>query len=596
MTTTAAVFLRTLYQAGITHAFVNWGNDHPALLEELERQRVGNDGNSDIRIVTCPNEMVALSAAQGYAQVAGKPAAVIVHVDVGTQALAGAVHNVDKGRTPVLIFAGGAPFSGQGELKGSKNEWPMWPQDVPDQAAIVRQYMRYTAQVLSGRIVGKLVMRALQFASSDPQGPTYLWARREVMEEDLGPSASSLTLDVTKWPLVQPGALDPIAVQSISVALVKANFPLIITAHAGRNPLTIPLLSALSHTLGIAVTTSCPSAVCLPYSHPHFLGTSFAGKNYLLEKADVILILDTDVPWIDTNDNAPKQGARVFVVDPDPLKQGMGWSHVDAELICRADAEVALNQLYEAVQAPSMEDTRDFSAIAERAVQLKGMHDEYISRLETLETSLAAGPISSVANILATLRQATIDLTPSQGQKTLWINEAISNYPAVFDHVRPDVPGSMICSGGTSLGYALGAAIGAQLGAEVAENVPELTVAVVGDGTFMFCVPSSAYWIARRYETPFLTIVLNNGGWASPKNSMTGLHPSGHGSKASGARLSVGFGPDMPDYGQIAVAAGRAWARKIEERESMKSIIEEAIKIVLEEKRCAVLDCIVESI
>lgn len=29
--------------------------------------------------------MVALSAAQGYAQVTGKPAAVIVHVDVGTQ-------------------------------------------------------------------------------------------------------------------------------------------------------------------------------------------------------------------------------------------------------------------------------------------------------------------------------------------------------------------------------------------------------------------------------------------------------------------------------------------------------------------------------
>ncbi|EKM48376.1 uncharacterized protein PHACADRAFT_54951, partial [Phanerochaete carnosa HHB-10118-sp] len=82
--------------------------------------------------------MVALSAAQGFAQVTGVPALVIVHVDCGTQALAGAVHNVDRGRTPVLIFAGMSPFSGQGELKGSKNEWPMWPQDIPDQAAIVR--------------------------------------------------------------------------------------------------------------------------------------------------------------------------------------------------------------------------------------------------------------------------------------------------------------------------------------------------------------------------------------------------------------------------------------------------------------------------
>ena len=73
-------------QCGITHAFVNWGSDHPALLEELERQRIASsEGKTDLEIITCPNEMVALSAAQGFAQVSGRPAAVLVHVDVGTQ-------------------------------------------------------------------------------------------------------------------------------------------------------------------------------------------------------------------------------------------------------------------------------------------------------------------------------------------------------------------------------------------------------------------------------------------------------------------------------------------------------------------------------
>jgi hypothetical protein len=85
MYTASSVFLQSLADAGITHAFVNWGSDHPALLEDLERQRIQGDGNTKPEIVTCPNEMVALSAAQGYAQVTGKPAAVIVHVDVGTQ-------------------------------------------------------------------------------------------------------------------------------------------------------------------------------------------------------------------------------------------------------------------------------------------------------------------------------------------------------------------------------------------------------------------------------------------------------------------------------------------------------------------------------
>ena len=84
MYTTASLIFKTLADAGVTHAFVNWGNDHPAFLEELERERV-EDGKTVVEIITCPHEMVALSAAQGYAQVTGKPAAVIVHVDCGTQ-------------------------------------------------------------------------------------------------------------------------------------------------------------------------------------------------------------------------------------------------------------------------------------------------------------------------------------------------------------------------------------------------------------------------------------------------------------------------------------------------------------------------------
>ena len=43
----------------------------------------------------------------------------------------------------------------------SGDEW--WPcLDVPDQPAIVRQYMRYTGQIYSGKNAAKVMMRALQ--------------------------------------------------------------------------------------------------------------------------------------------------------------------------------------------------------------------------------------------------------------------------------------------------------------------------------------------------------------------------------------------------------------------------------------------------
>ena len=35
----------------------------------------------------------------------------------------------------------------------------------------------------------------------------------------------------------------------------------------------------------------------------------------------------------------------------------------------------------------------------------------------------------------------------------------------------------------------------------VHSNKHDLIVAVVGDGTFLFGVPSTAYWMARRYNT-----------------------------------------------------------------------------------------------
>ena len=91
--TTASVFFKTLADAGITHAFVNWGSDHSAFLEDLQRQRAASGGKTLVEIVTCPSEYVALSAALGFVQVTGRPTAVIVHVDVGTQVSALRVHS-----------------------------------------------------------------------------------------------------------------------------------------------------------------------------------------------------------------------------------------------------------------------------------------------------------------------------------------------------------------------------------------------------------------------------------------------------------------------------------------------------------------------
>ncbi|KAM0327473.1 hypothetical protein ACHAQA_005761 [Verticillium albo-atrum] len=115
--TGAGAILYALQAAGVSHLFVNLGSDHPAFLSAF-----ATNAYPKIKIITSPNEMNALSAASGYAMITGKPAAVLVHVECGTQALAGAVHNISKGRVPVMILAGTVPITMEAELPGSRNE------------------------------------------------------------------------------------------------------------------------------------------------------------------------------------------------------------------------------------------------------------------------------------------------------------------------------------------------------------------------------------------------------------------------------------------------------------------------------------------
>src|SRR5699024_5398709 len=146
-------------------------------------------------VIVSPHEFVAMSAAHGYAQVTGEPQAVIVHVECGTQNLGGAIHNAFKAKVPVFVFAGASPYTQEGEIFGSRNEFIHWFQDVKDQRGIMRDYAKYDNEIRTGKNVKELVFRALQIAKSEPQGPVYLMGPREVMEEE----TEKKELDPTLW-------------------------------------------------------------------------------------------------------------------------------------------------------------------------------------------------------------------------------------------------------------------------------------------------------------------------------------------------------------------------------------------------------------
>ncbi len=564
MYTASTAMLEALQEAGVSYIFANFGSDHPALLEAIAEARALK--RPIPAVVTCPNEMVAMSCAYGYAQLTGRAQAVVVHVDCGTQSLGGAVHNAAKARVPVFVFAGLSPFTQEGEARGSRNEFIHWLQDVYDQRGIVRQYMKYDNELRTARNVKQIVHRSLQFAHSDPKGPVYLVGAREVMEEE----TESVAADVADWPPIAPAPLAEAAVAGLVDAIQKAAKPLIVTSYLGRNQAAVTELVRFCGRLGVGVLESVPSVVNFPHNDPLYQGNHWSHpfQNRTLAEADFILVIDSDVPWIPTV-SKPSDKAAIAIIDVDPLKQSTPLWHIKARQCYRADAATALAQLNARLDQVEIDD----AAAERRRRHYAKHHRERIAELARLEAP--GGDVVTPEYLTACVRRQV-------GQDAVVVNEGITNNHVICDHMARGKPGTMFGIAGSSLGWSGGAAIGMKLAA------PDKTFVVMsGDGTYMFSAPSTVHWMARRYRTPFLQVIFNNRGWKAPKFSTLAVHPDGFASRAGDLDLS--FDPP-PDYSGIATAAGGAFARIIKRPEDVEAGVAEGLRAVREEQRCAVLD------
>ena len=102
-------------------------------------------------------------------------------------------------------------------------------------------------------------------------------------------------------------------------------------------------------------------------------------------------------------------------------------------------------------------------------------------------------------------------------------------------------------------------------------------VTLVGDGSFLLGVPTSALWVQRRYATPALTIVYDNGGWAGPKFSTLHVHPSGAAAAADDFNVSLSPSVDFPG---VAVAAGAGFGATVSDPGELPSVLKEALEVV----------------
>jgi acetolactate synthase I/II/III large subunit len=557
MRSAAHTLLAFAARAGIEYLFTNLGSDHPAFIEAFAEMR--QSGEPMPRVVVCPHEMTALSAAHGHAMISRRPQLVLVHVDIGTQNLGGSVHNAARGRVPAIVLAGLSPVTDGGDRVGTRNEFIHYIQDMSRQHELVAPYMKWCYELRASETVTSVMARAIQIATAPPEGPIYITGAREVWE---GPAPDAME-SLKNWPASRLGGLAESEVSELYQALVASRRPIVITSYLGRQPAAVQRLAEISERIGIGVCEVSPAYLNFPGGHAHHLGYR---RNSFVEEADLILMLDVDVPWINGKVQ-PKPDTRVFHIDIDPLKTGLGYWHFAAQRVYQADTLATLNQL---------------AALMEKDPPGRQARSEWIA-------SSRPGPqqAASSGEGQITPEELTEAVRELINERTVVLFEAPTCTELIPTGLRLNNPGSYFNCGGAGLGWGINGCIGAKLARPEAE-----VIALVGDGCYLFGVPSSAYWVANAYGTPFLTIIYNNGGWNAPKHSTLGVHPDGKAKHNDTYWVTVGAGARLAD---IAAAAGNAAPFHVSKREELKGTLRRAMQIV-REGRPAVVDVAIQRI
>ena len=550
----ADLFVESMNANGVDYLFINSGTDTFPIQESMARYI--SEGRRVPQTILCLDEQMGMSAAHGYFMISGRPQVLLVHVDSGTLNVGGALHNAQRGRIGIVFCAGRAPYTFDGEMRGTRNISIHWMQEQIDQAAGVRGFAKWDYEVRRPENLQQVMQRAFQIAGSEPCGPAYVTLPREVLMADM---ETAIMPSVARHSSVVTPQADAESLAEAAAILAAAERPFIIAGQAGRHPRIVPHLVELAELLGAPVTAD-PVRVSFPSTHP--LAAGGAGAARYLPDADAILIVDSDVPYIPSVVR-PRPDAKIIWIDQDPVKESIPLWVFPADYLIQADSSKAIPALtFDVRQQMSPAQSRAAEARREAIGEAHGQ-----ARQEREQLALSKAGTSPIAP-----EWLAYCIGKVLSEDDIVLNETVTNGAAVGAYVPRTNPGTLFGAGGSSLGWSLGAAFGAKLAA------PDRRVAaLVGDGAFVYGCPTSAYWAADKYEAPFLTVIFNNQIHNAPKSALLGGYPDGY-AQQTGNFLGMEIFPS-PEYHLIAQSC-RAYGEKVEDPAEVEPALRRAVERV----------------
>jgi acetolactate synthase-1/2/3 large subunit len=548
--TVADAYLAILADRGIDYLFANAGTDFAPLIEAYAKAQA--HGTKVPKPVTVPHENVAIAMAQGYYLKTGRPQAVMVHVNVGTaNAICGLI-NGWRGNIPVLFTAGRTPYSEEGGLMGMRSGEIHWPQEMRDQRAMVREFVKWDYELPNGEVLESAVDRALNIAMSEPQGPVYMTLPREVLA---APISNLHYASPSRHRTPSPAAPDPNAIDEAADMLAGAENPIIITRSAGRMEADVAKLAALAERFAIPVFERKHHYMSMPANSPMHLGHNPEGY---FDTADLIVVLEADVPWVPKH-KAPRQETRIIHIGADPIFQNYPLRGFPCDLAISGVLGSTLPALTEALAA---REKGASSGIEKRRKRLAEAREKSTARIAgNLERIKSASPI----------HPGWINhcINRVKGDDGIVVKEALT--PS--EHLNFTKPGTFFSLGqGGALGWGLGTALGMKAGAS-----DKLVICAVGDGSYMFGNPIAAHYVGKAEKLPTLTVIYNNEMWNAVRRNTRDVYPDGYAARSNREPLTY-FEPGTHYEKAIETVDGHG--ERVEDAAALPKALDRALDAV----------------
>ncbi|MGE3247819.1 MAG: thiamine pyrophosphate-binding protein [Beijerinckiaceae bacterium] len=470
------IVAETLRDLDLSYIALNPGASYRGLHDSI----VNYLGNKNPEMLLCLHEEHAIHIAQGYAKVTNKPMACAVHSNVGLMHATMAIFNAWCDRMPMVIMGATGPLDAN-----IRRPWIDWIHTSRDQAAMIRNYIKFDDVPGSPAAAREALTRAKWIADTAPKGPVYVNLDVTLQESPLAKELPAY--DVNRYaPQMDDG---PSAVEADKLAELARNAkrPLLIYGRFSRSEQGWADRIALAEKLGAGVLTDLKTGGSFPTEHPLHIGAPGMGPHdeakKAMEEADVIFAFDVvDLGGlIKTNFGAGAPKGKIVHVSVDHRIHN-GWS-MDHQILPPVDVFV------------SADTDQTVTALVAALADLPAKKPAPRAREYP---SLRAGTERPLVRDLA------LALRKSLGDRdTCLMSTSIAWHEDWWPIRHPlDYAGG---AGGGGLAAGPGISVG---GALACKGTGRMAVGVVGDGDFL--MGATAVWTAVRYKLPLLLVISNN--------------------------------------------------------------------------------------